>query len=700
MQEARGHYDAALPLYQREQDRLGEANVLQSLGDLESRLGNVQEARGHYDAALPLYQREQDRLGEANVLQSLGDLESRLGNVQEARGHYDAALPLYQREQDRLGEANVLKSLGDLESRLGNVQEARGHYDAALPLYQREQARLGEANVYMSLADMFLTQRDWQQARDSYEQALPLFVAVHDPLGQANTLIDLGLARFALGEQERGMSDVQQARELFSLVQDEEWARRAEQRLAQMQASLKQPEVDVKLLNAFLHVQSAQEMVALASQHSQLLSNTWFATVEALLRSQENEEVKEGFRQRLETLKQLRQMLETASAQQSEIERIIVAFAGANWAVRRQMLAEHKGLLSEQVESVLDRIVAVNTDTDVIRLLEDVRTLLRRCRTWGSDAIFFFEQRMRLGDGIVIPPLYEPDVMQAASLLVQQSQDTSAYEQAVQILTGLLNRLTADTSPLFEGALLRDLAELLSGLPEGHPARKLEQIESYYREALPLYQTAGRQISVAILQHSLGNILSEQGRYAEALELLQVAIQCLQGEGNYQRETAWALSSYASTLDALGSTEEALDAYARAIALLPDTPPLLRNRAETLIHARRLVEAESDLERVVELDGNEESSYLWFRRAQIAIARGDGLSAEQMLDEAVKRSSADNDVVFARVQSAWLRGEQATAQDWFQQAINAANPGKQATMRRELEVLQAEHPNLPCLTDV
>jgi hypothetical protein len=41
-----------------------------------------------------------DRLGTANTLQSLGDLESRLGNVDLARGHYDAALPLYEAEQD------------------------------------------------------------------------------------------------------------------------------------------------------------------------------------------------------------------------------------------------------------------------------------------------------------------------------------------------------------------------------------------------------------------------------------------------------------------------------------------------------------------------------------------------------------------------------------------------------------------------
>ncbi|WP_157068082.1 tetratricopeptide repeat protein, partial [Desulfosarcina cetonica] len=67
---------------------IGDALSKKLLGDLERRLGNVDQARGHYDHAIELYQKEQDQLGLANALQALGDLESRLGNVDQARGHY------------------------------------------------------------------------------------------------------------------------------------------------------------------------------------------------------------------------------------------------------------------------------------------------------------------------------------------------------------------------------------------------------------------------------------------------------------------------------------------------------------------------------------------------------------------------------------------------------------------------------------
>ncbi len=173
--QARTHYDAALPLFRLERDRLGEANLLRSLGYLESRLGNIDQARTHYDVALPLFRLERDQLGEAYLRQSLGDLERRLGNVDQARTHYDAALPLFRLERDRLGEANLLRSLGYLESRLGNVDQARTHYDAALPLFRLERDRLGEANLLQSLGDLESRFGNMDQARTHYDAELAPF---------------------------------------------------------------------------------------------------------------------------------------------------------------------------------------------------------------------------------------------------------------------------------------------------------------------------------------------------------------------------------------------------------------------------------------------------------------------------------------------------------------------------------------------
>jgi tetratricopeptide (TPR) repeat protein len=304
--EARAHYEAALSLFQQVQSRLGQANVYRGLGDLEHHLGQLSEARAHYEAALSLFQQEQDRLGQANVYRGLGELERRLGHLSEARAHYEAALSLFQQVQDRLGQANVYRGLGDLEHHLGHLSEARAHYEAALPLFQQVQSRLGQANVLLSWGNMLLAQKDWQAARDYYQQALPLFVAEREPLGQANTLIDLGRARFELGEQEQGLRDVRQAAVLFRAVHDETWARRAELRGLEMQARMKRPEMEVELFEAFLTVESAQQMFQLVQQRPQLLTDNWLTLIEELISAQESEEIRRVLGERLDTLQELR----------------------------------------------------------------------------------------------------------------------------------------------------------------------------------------------------------------------------------------------------------------------------------------------------------------------------------------------------------------------------------------------------------
>jgi tetratricopeptide (TPR) repeat protein len=218
--QARAHYDAALPLYRLERDRLGEANLLNSLGNLELRLGNIEQARAHYDAVLPLYHAERARLGEANLLKSLGNLELRLGNIEQARVHYDAALPLYRAERARLGEANLLKSLGDLELRLGNIEQARVHYDTALPLYRLERDRLGEAYLLKSLGDLERRLGNIEQARAHYDAALPLYRLERDRLGEANLLKSLGDLELRLGNIDQARAHYDAALPLYRLERD------------------------------------------------------------------------------------------------------------------------------------------------------------------------------------------------------------------------------------------------------------------------------------------------------------------------------------------------------------------------------------------------------------------------------------------------------------------------------------------------
>src|ERR1700687_2783919 len=119
---------------------------------------------------------------------------------------------------------------------------------------------------------------------------------------------------------------------------------------------------------------------------------------------------------------------------------------------------------------------AAATEKDTIQVLEELRTLLRRCRTWGIDPLWYFELGMRLGDSIDIPAEHEPAVMNIAALLSRQREDSTALDQGVKAMQELLSKLSADAPALLRAALLRDLADTMGALPADHPLRNIEQM--------------------------------------------------------------------------------------------------------------------------------------------------------------------------------------------------------------------------------
>lgn len=95
----------------------------------------------------------------------------------------------------------------------------------------------------------------------------------------------------------------------------------------------------------------------------------------------------------------------------------------------------------------------------------------------------------------------------------------------------------------------------------------------------------------------------------------------------------------------------------------------------------------------MQLDGDERSPYLWYHRAQLALARGNAPLAGQMLQEVLQRDAAF-DVKLLQAQLAWLQGSLSTAQDYLRQAVEKANPGERTFMQLEMEHMHQMHPPL------
>ncbi|MDX9956060.1 MAG: tetratricopeptide repeat protein, partial [Anaerolineae bacterium] len=164
------------------------AEIALELGWLYLVAYRVDEAAQVLDSALHLFRAVGDRLGEANVLQAMGDVQAFRDDRDTALDSYAQALTLFRAVGDRLGEANVLQAMGDVQAFRKENDTALDSYAQALTLFRAVGDRLGEANVLKAMGDVQAFRKENDTALDSYAQALTLFRAVGDRLGEANVL--------------------------------------------------------------------------------------------------------------------------------------------------------------------------------------------------------------------------------------------------------------------------------------------------------------------------------------------------------------------------------------------------------------------------------------------------------------------------------------------------------------------------------
>jgi len=108
MQAALASYEQALTLFRQVGDRLGEANVLQAMGDVQQFRKEMQAALASYEQALTLFRQVGDRLGEANCYLAQGRVALEQENYSKALTLHTEAYQLYQQIQDAYSQARLL----------------------------------------------------------------------------------------------------------------------------------------------------------------------------------------------------------------------------------------------------------------------------------------------------------------------------------------------------------------------------------------------------------------------------------------------------------------------------------------------------------------------------------------------------------------------------------------------------------------
>jgi DNA-binding SARP family transcriptional activator/tetratricopeptide (TPR) repeat protein len=219
----RGHWDQSAALHQtalaaarQAEDRLGEADTLGTLGELQQHNGDYPAAAASLAHALALYRDAGDRRGQAYTLRQLGLLRIVTGDYPAAAASQQQALTLFGDLGDRLGQASALTSLGLLQQQTGDHPAAAASLQRALALFGDLGDLRGQAWALNALGVVQEETGDYPAAAASQQQALALFGDLGHRLGQAYALNDLGLVRQQTGDYPAAATSHQQALALFT----------------------------------------------------------------------------------------------------------------------------------------------------------------------------------------------------------------------------------------------------------------------------------------------------------------------------------------------------------------------------------------------------------------------------------------------------------------------------------------------------
>jgi tetratricopeptide (TPR) repeat protein len=181
----------------------GEARMLHSLGTAAWNQGRLDEARDHYDRALAIWRRHDDRLGESQTLNNLGATLCARQEFDEALVCYRRALRLRTGIGDRRGQGQTLNNLGEAHRELSQFGSAIEYFEQALEIHREVADSFGQSQT---LANLGVVHREVGRAAEAvgyFVRALAVCRGMGDSLGVAANLIDLGRTLRETGETGR-----------------------------------------------------------------------------------------------------------------------------------------------------------------------------------------------------------------------------------------------------------------------------------------------------------------------------------------------------------------------------------------------------------------------------------------------------------------------------------------------------------------
>ena len=160
--EARTHYYEALVIAKKINNARLEAIIIGNFGNLHLDQGEYFESIKRYIEAKKIFYAEDDKLGEARMLNGIGAINSRIGNNDIALVHYEEALDIYKQLDAKnisypvLNSTTILMNIGLLHFKNKLLAKAEVSFLEALKILEPYNYKIYISGCYNSLARIYL----------------------------------------------------------------------------------------------------------------------------------------------------------------------------------------------------------------------------------------------------------------------------------------------------------------------------------------------------------------------------------------------------------------------------------------------------------------------------------------------------------------------------------------------------------------
>jgi CHAT domain-containing protein/tetratricopeptide (TPR) repeat protein len=143
---------------------------------IHDNLGDYPGAIEWQHRALDMFRALGHRDREARVLNRLGDLSRKVGEVTDSEQFFREALPLARDVDDPVTTADILNNSGLLMITLGRFEEAIEQLQSAIPLAQQANSANVEAALNLNVGDAYADLGLYDNAIDAYQQSYEITV--------------------------------------------------------------------------------------------------------------------------------------------------------------------------------------------------------------------------------------------------------------------------------------------------------------------------------------------------------------------------------------------------------------------------------------------------------------------------------------------------------------------------------------------